>query len=105
MLRRVILLTAVLLSPIFFPCDVAEGTAFQSTDPPPVEAEEYAAYSGFINQKYIPLYSTTMYTRKGELVEDGELDENGMVVILASTREEFANMVGVTRNMLKGFLG
>ena len=104
MLRRAILLTTVLLLPTFLPCDVAEGGALQSPDPPPVEAEEYAAYSAFINQKYIPLYSTTMYTIKGELVEDGELGKNGMVVILASTQEEFANVVGVTRNMLHAFM-
>lgn len=100
MLRRAILLPAVLLIPTCFPA----GTAFQSPDPPPVEAEEYSAYSAFINQKYIPLYSTTMYTLKGRMVEDGELQENGVVVILASTQQEFANVVGVSRNLLQGFL-
>ena len=99
MLRRAILLTAVLLLPTCF----AAGTAFQSPDPPPVEAEEYAAYSAFINQKYIPYYSTTMYTLKGKLVEDGDLDENGMVVILASTHQSFAD-VGISRSLLHAFL-
>ena len=104
MLRRAILLTAVILLPTFFPCDVAEGGALQSADPPPVEAEEYAAYSAFINQKYIPYYSTPMYTLKGALVEEGKLNENGKLVILASTQQEFANVVGVSRNLLQGFL-
>ena len=104
MLRRAILLTAVLLLLNCFPFEFAEGGVFQS-HPSPVETEEYAAYSAFINQKYLPSYSTPMYTLQGELIEDGELDENGTVVILASTREEFSNVVGVSRYMLKMFLG
>jgi hypothetical protein len=105
MVRRAILLTAILLLPNCFPCSVSDGGAFQSRDPSPVEAEEYAAYSAFINQKYIPNYSTSMYTLQGDLVEDGELDEHGIVVIDANIRQEFANVVGVTRYMLQLFVG
>ena len=100
MLRRTILLTAILLLPNCF----AGVAAFQSSESSPVEAEEYAAYSAFINQKYIPYYSTPMYTLQGALVEDGKLDKNGKLVILASTQQEFANVVGVSRNLLQGFL-
>ena len=100
MLYRAILLTAILLLPNYF----AVEAAFQSSEPYPVEAEEYAAYSAFINQKYIPYYSTPMYTLQGVMVEEGKLDENGIVVILASTQQEFANVVGVSRNLLLGFL-
>jgi hypothetical protein len=101
MLCRAILLTALLLLPNFFVC---EGTASQSQDPSSVEAEEYAAYSAFINQEYIPYYSTPKYTLQGGLVEDRALDEKGTVVILASTQQEFANVVGVNRYMLQAFL-
>lgn len=101
MLSRAILLTALLLLPNFFLC---EGTASQSQDPSSVEAEEYAAYSAFINQKYIPYYSTPKYTLQGALVEDRALDEKGTVVILASTQQEFANVVGVSRYMLQAFM-
>lgn len=101
MVRRALPLTAILLLPN---CFAAVG-AFQSHDLLPVEPEEYAAYSAFINQKYIPYYSTSMYTLQGDLVEEGELDENGIVLIVANTRQEFANVVGVSRYMLQLFMG
>jgi len=105
MLRPAILLTAVLLLANCFPRGFAAGGAFQSRDPSPVEAEDYAAYSAFINQKYIPSYSTPKYTLQGDLVEDGELDEKGIVVIAANTKQEFANIVGVSRYLLQLFVG
>ena len=102
---QAILLTAVLLLLLCCPYGVADGGAFQERNPSPIEAEEYAAYSAFINQKYIPSYSTPLYTLQGALVEDGVLDQNGIVVIGTNTREEFANVVGVSRYMLKLYLG
>ena len=77
----------------------------QSRDPSPVEAEEYAAYSAFINQKYIPSRSTPIYTLQGDLIEDGELEKKGRVLIAANTQQEFANIVGVNRYMLQLFMG
>ncbi|HEX2269718.1 MAG TPA: hypothetical protein VHH35_09295, partial [Pyrinomonadaceae bacterium] len=76
-MRHLAILLTILLLPNAFPRSTAAGGAFQSRDPSSVEAEEYAAYSAFINQKYIPSYSTPMYTLQGELVEDGELDQKG----------------------------
>ncbi len=105
MLSRATLLTAILLSPTCFPNGFADGGAFQSRHSSAVQAEEYAAYSAFINQKYIPSYSTAMYTLQGDLVEDGELDESGMVVIAANIQPEFGNQVGVSRSLLESFAG
>lgn len=104
MLRPVIFLTTVLLLSNASPCGLTAGHAFQSSSPPPVEAEEYAAYSAFINQEYIPLYSTPVYTLQGGLFEDGELDEKGTVVIDANIAQEFANHVGVSRYLLQLFM-
>src|SRR5215212_7147725 len=105
MLRPAILLTAILLIPNCFPRDFRTGGAFQSRDPSPVDAEEYAAYSAFINQKYIPSRSTPIYTLQGSLIEDGELEKKGRVLIAANTQQEFANIVGVNRYMLQLFMG
>ena len=98
MLRRAILLTAVLILPGCFLYGIAEGGPVQS----PVEAEEYAAYSAYLNQKYIPRYTTSMYTLQGALIRDGKL---GKVIIFANTRQEFANVSGVSRYMLQLFMG